>query len=162
MKSFILSIFAFFGVSMSQAEPHSIVTRHENVWIASQPSEADLDGWAEAGAKMVINSRSNQETQSLPFNLKDAVESRGMQYIEMPIGGPHGADPALTTSLIEILANAEGPVVMHCRSGTRSSHLYAAYLMHQDDNENSPFDTMNWPGGRDMNMVRALTPAAQD
>ena len=162
MKSLILSMLTMLGINMIDQDTHSIVIRHENVWIASQPSEADLDGWAEAGAKIVINSRSNQETQSLPFDLEAAVTSRGMRYIEMPIGGPHGADPAHTTALIEILANSDGPVVMHCRSGTRSSHIYAAYLMTMNSDETTPFDTMGWPGGRDMNMVSALTPTAQD
>lgn len=163
MTHLILSFLSLFGVIMSQPNSDfpassSIVSNHGDVWLASQPSETDLDAWAAAGAGLVINSRTPQETASLPFDLRMAVESRGMRYVELPIGGASGADPALTPQLAELLQSAEGPVVMHCRSGTRSAHLYAAYLMSQDPTETTPFDTMGWPGGRDMGMVRALTP----
>jgi len=158
MTNLLVSFLSLFGVAMSQPSSDSIVTRHGDVWLASQPSEADLDAWAAAGATLVVNSRTPEETASLPFNLQSAVESRGMRYAEMPIGGAYGADPALTPQLAELLQSAEGPVVMHCRSGTRSAHLYAAHLMSLDPTLSTPFDTMNWTGGRDMGMVHALTP----
>jgi uncharacterized protein (TIGR01244 family) len=147
---------------MIQSDTHSIVTRHDNVWIASQPDEADLDAWAASGAKVVINSRTPQETADLPFDLRQAVESRGMRYVEMPIGGSSGADYRHTQALAELLEDVDGPVVMHCRSGTRSSHIYAAHLMSQDPALSSPFDTMSWPGGRDMSLVQSLTPPPAD
>ena len=162
MTNFLVSILSLFGVAMSDPASDSIVSRHDNVWLASQPSEADLDAWAGAGATLVINSRTPQETAGLNFDLRAAVEDRGMRYVELPIGGASGADPALTPQLTALLQSAEGPVVMHCRSGTRSAHLYAAHLMSLDPAETTPFDTMGWPGGRDMGMVRALTPAPAD
>jgi uncharacterized protein (TIGR01244 family) len=162
MTSLIASILSLFGASMIQSETHSIVTRHDNVWIASQPDESDLDAWAASGAKIVINSRTPQETTSLSFDLRQAVESRGMRYVEMPIGGTSGADFQHTRALTALLAETDGPVVMHCRSGTRSSHLYAAHLMSADPAMSTPFDAMSWPGGRDMNLVQNLTPPPSD
>ena len=143
---------------MTMQEDASIVARHDRIWLASQPDEADLDAWAAAGARTVINSRTPEETASLHFDLAAAVEARGMRYVEMPIGGSHGADPSLTSALTEILAAQDGPVVMHCRSGTRSAHLYAAHLMSTGTAGDDPFATMNWPGGRDADLVRALLP----
>jgi uncharacterized protein (TIGR01244 family) len=128
MTSLIASILSLFGANMIQPDTHSIVTRHDNVWLASQPDEGDLDAWAADGAKTVINSRSPEETASLPFDLRQAVESRGMRYVEMPIGGTSGADHHHTQALAALLENADGPIVMHCRSGTRSAHLYAALI----------------------------------
>jgi uncharacterized protein (TIGR01244 family) len=162
MTNLLVSILSLFGVAMSEPNSDSIVTRHGDVWLASQPSEADLDGWAAAGASLVINSRTPQETAGLPFNLRAAVESRGMRYVELPIGGASGADPALTPQLTQLLQSTDGPVVMHCRSGTRSAHLYAAHLMSLDPSDTAPFDTMGWTGGRDMGMVHALTPDPTD
>ncbi len=163
MTQLLVSLLSLFGVTMTQPTANSpvsasIVSRHGDVWLASQPSEADLDAWAAAGATLVINSRTPQETASLPFAMREAVEQRGMRYAELPIGGASGADPALTPQLAELLQSAEGSVVMHCRSGTRSAHLYAALLMSLDPTEVAPFDTMGWSGGRDMTMVGALTP----
>ncbi len=158
MKSTLIAILFSLGVAMSQDMQDSIVTRHDNVWIAEQPGLDDLDAWAAAGARVVVNSRTPEETAGLPFDLAAEVEARGMQYVEMPIGGAHGANPAHTTALASLLENADGPVVMHCRSGTRSAHLYSAHLMSQDPEMSEPFDAIEWPGGRDMNMARALTP----
>ena len=102
MTNFLVSILSLFGVAMSDPASDSIVSRHDNVWLA------------------------------------------------------------MTPQLSALLQSAEGPVVMHCRSGTRSAHLYAAHLMSLDPAETTPFDTMGWPGGRDMGMVRAMTPAPAD
>ena len=162
MTSLLISIFSLFGLSMVQADDASIVTRHDNVWIASQPTEADLDAWAAEGALVVINSRTPQETAGLPFDYREAVESRGMQYVELPIGGTSGANPQHTNDLTTLLAETDGPVVMHCRSGTRSAHLYSAYLMSQNPELSEPFDVFNWSGRRDMSMVQALTPDTDD
>lgn len=159
MTNLLVSFLSLFGVAMSEPNSDSIVSQHGDVSLASQPSEADLDAWAAAGTVLVVNSRTPQETAALPFNMRAAVESRGMRYAELPIGGASGTSPALTGELAILLADSEGPVVMHCRSGTRSAHLYAAYLISQDPALSTPFDTMNWPGGRDMGMVRAMTPA---
>ena len=158
MTHLLVSFLSLFGVAMSEPNSDSIVSRHGDVWLASQPSEADLDAWAAAGVGLVVNSRTPEETASLPFDMRAAAESRGMRYAELPIGGASGASPALTGELARLLEASEGPVVLHCRSGTRSAHLYAAYLVTGDRALSTPFDTMNWPGGRDMGMVRALTP----
>ncbi len=157
-----IAFLTLLGVTMTMQDDASIVARHDQVWFASQPDESDLDAWAQAGAGIVINSRTPEETAGLPFDLAAAVEARGMRYVEMPIGGAHGADPSLTTALTEILASQDGPVVRHCRSGTRSAHLYAAYLVSTDAAGEDPFTTMNWPGGRDTNLVRALLPPANE
>lgn len=137
----------------------AIVCRHGDVWIASQPSERDLDRWAQEGVKLVINSRTPEETSGLAFDLAAAVQARGMNYVEMPIGGSWGANPEMTAALPGHLEAAGGPVVMHCRSGTRSAHLYAAHLDAIGSGGENPFDRMGWPGGRDASLVQALTPS---
>ena len=80
-----------------------------------------------------------------------------MRYETLPMGGSAGIDPDHVERLDILLRNnPDGTVVMHCRSGTRSAHLYAAWLMSRDADLTQPFDTIGWPGGRDMNMVRAF------
>jgi uncharacterized protein (TIGR01244 family) len=162
MTSIIASLLSILGLSMTQPDAASIVTTHENISIASQPSEADLDAWAASGTTIVVNTRSMQETAGLSFDMRDAVESRGMRYVEMPIGGPHGADPQHTIDLATLLADSDGPVVMHCRSGMRAAHLYGAHLMSTDSSVADPFDTMSWAGPQSGDMLRALTPSASE
>ena len=135
----------------------NIITKHDKVWLAPQPGEDDIRAWAEAGAKTVICSRSADELAALPFDLPAEVEKNGMAWIHMPIGGSHGADPELKNQLGGVLDAADGPVVMHCASGTRSAHLYAACLNCRGAVEGDPFDAMQWPGGRDPNLLHALT-----
>lgn len=158
MTGWIAALLATLGMMSMQDNDASIVARDDRVWIAEQPSEADLDAWAAAGARAVVNSRTPQETASLPFDLRAAVEARGMTYVEMPIGGAYGADAAHTQALAALLDETDGPVVMHCRSGTRSAHLYSAYLVSRDPQLEDPFGSFDWNGGRDGRMVEALTP----
>lgn len=140
-----------------QTDP--VVCRHGRIALASQPSEADLDRWAGESVGLVVNSRTPEEGAGLPFDMAEAVAARGMQYAELPIGGPWGASPELTVRLGALLeSDTERKVVLHCRSGTRSAHLYAAWLIASGEAPDAPFDTMGWPGARDMAMVRALLP----
>ena len=158
MIHLLVSLLASFGVSMSQVDSPATVVQHDRVLLAAQPALEDLDAWAAAGIQAVVNSRTPEETASLDFDLRDAVESRGMRYVELPIGGSHGANAEHTVALGELLAELDGPIAMHCRSGTRSAHLYSAYMVSQDPSIEDPFDVIGWPGGRDNGMVRALTP----
>jgi uncharacterized protein (TIGR01244 family) len=162
MTALLASLLSIFGVSMTQPDMASITNTHENVSIAAQPSEADLDVWAANGTRVVVNTRSMQETAGLSFGMRAAVESRGMRYVEMPIGGPHGADPQHTIDLAALLADNDGPVVMHCRSGMRAAHLYGAHLISTDSRVADPFDTMSWTGPQSGDMLRALTPPASE
>lgn len=158
MITLLTTLFASLGLTMSQAEPPATVVQHERVILAAQPALEDLDAWAATGVQAIVNSRTPEETASLAFDMRREVESRGMRYVEMPIGGPYGADPEHTVALGELLAELDGDIVMHCRSGTRSAHLYSAHLMSQDPSIDNPFDVIGWTGGRDNGMVRALTP----
>ena len=136
----------------------AIVARCGDIAFASQPALRDLDRWAADGVTLVINSRTPEETASLGFDLAAQVAARGMRYAEMPIGGAWGADPALTAALPGLLTGAGGPVVMHCRSGTRSAHLYAAHRVTGGEPLETVFDAIGWHGGRDLDLVRALIP----
>jgi len=140
----------------------AIVARHDRVAIAAQPDLSALDAWAAAGVKLVVNSRTPEETAALPFDMRSSVEGRGMAYVELPIGGAHGADPALTTELSRLLDETAGDVVLHCRSGHRSAHLYAAHLVSRDPQSDDPFDVMGWPRGPEYALVRALIPTPSE
>lgn len=145
---------------MTSRPSDPVVCRHGRIALASQPDEADLDRWAADGVGLVVNSRTPDETADLPFDMARAVAERGMQYVELPIGGPCGASPDMTVRLGTLLqADPDRSVVLHCRSGTRSAHLYAAWLIASGETPVDPFEAMDWPGRGDMAMVQALLPA---
>ncbi len=158
MIHFLTTLLASLGLTMSQADTPATVVQHERVILAEQPGLEDLDAWAAAGVQAVVNSRTPEETAGLDFDMRAEVESRGMRYVELPIGGAYGANPEHTLALTQLLEELDGDIAMHCRSGTRSAHLYSAHLMSQDPSIENPFDVIGWTGGRDNGMVRALTP----
>ncbi len=114
----------------AQSAPGQIVAQPENqIWIAAQPDQADLDAWAAAGVAVVINSRSDKETEALPFDFPAAVRERGMNYVALPIGRAHGWQSDTAGQLTDVLFQSDGIVVLQCRTGNRSLHAYAAHLV---------------------------------
>ncbi len=106
-----------------------VITTHDRVAIAAQPDVSDLDVWAADGATLVVNLRSREETDGLPFDESQAVIDRGMAYLDIPVGGADGVSSEAVSRLARALADHPGPVVLHCRSGMRAAHVYAAHLM---------------------------------
>ena len=93
---------------------------------ATQPSPEDFERLAEDGVRTVINNRPDDEE---PGQLSAAEGSRlaaahGMAYHHLPVTGP-----TLTRETVErfgtIVGGSDGPVLAHCRSGTRSTLLWA-------------------------------------
>ena len=119
MTNLLVSFLSLFGVAMSEPNSDSIVSRHGDIALASQPSEADLDAWAAAGTVLVVNSRTPEETAALHFDMRTAVESRGMRYAELPIGaslrrlsdqpGPGHLDPVRHHELAGRARYGHGP-----------------------------------------------------
>lgn len=136
---------------------HAIVARDGDLFIASQPSPEDLDAWAAQGVTTVVNLRSRAETAELPFDSSAEMAARGFAYSEIPMGGADGVSPDIVDQLAAILENAEGPVVLHCRTGTRAAHAYAALLQAQSELGAEGLANFGWPGGLDAATVDALT-----
>lgn len=136
----------------------SLVVSEGPVWFAGQPTAEEIRDWGGNGVVLIVNSRTPEEMAGLGFDEAEVSEQAGIRYVELPIGGSHGADPQLTLMLAQLLEEVDGIVVMHCRSGMRSAHLYAAYLRHKNPDLADPFAEFGWPLGRDMALVDALTP----
>ena len=50
------------------SQPAVEVVRHDRIILAAQPDLAALDAWADAGATALVNSRTPEETASLPLS----------------------------------------------------------------------------------------------
>lgn len=107
-----------------------VLARSGNLYISSQPDEAGLERLAAAGVTTVINLRRPDEMANLPFDEVAAVERLGMRYVHVPQGSSeYPYAPEALDRVSEAIEQANGqPVLLHCASGARASHMFAAWL----------------------------------
>jgi uncharacterized protein (TIGR01244 family) len=120
------------------------VVRDGSVLIAPQPLAADLEALGAKGVRRVINLRTPEEMATLGFDEAALAEAKGMGYTLLPIAGNAGFTPAALDAFSAAMANGEGDVLLHCASGTRAAHLYAAWLVREQGL--SPEDAMRRVG----------------
>ena len=110
-----------------------VLARSGPIYIAGQPSEADLERFAAEGVSVVVNIRTPAEMdnrQRVPFDEAAKVEELGMEYVHLPQGGDdHPYAPDTVDRFAEALARHEGKALLHCTVAWRASHLWAAYLV---------------------------------
>lgn len=93
------------------------------VTTAGQPDAAALAVFAKQGYKTVIDLRSPRENRGL--DEETAVDGLGMKYINLPIAGLDAINFDSARKLDELIANADGPVLVHCGSANRVGALLA-------------------------------------
>lgn len=109
----------------------SRVVRDGRVLLAPQPSAADLEALRAKGVRTVINLRSAEEMATLGFDEAAVAASKGMDYTLIPIAGNAGYTPEALDAFSAAMAKGEGDLLLHCASGTRAGHLYAAWLVRE-------------------------------
>ena len=109
------------------------IYRDGRVYIGGQPDEEALRALPGRGITAVINLRTAKEmgdTNRVPFDEAALVDSLGLEYVWIPLGDKeHPYTPAVVDSFAAALERHRGPVLLHCRSGSRVSYLWAAYLV---------------------------------
>jgi len=100
---------------------------HNNLYVGGQIGAHDFEQFKKAGITTIINNRPDDEEPG-QFNSSDAIEAAkeyGIAYHYLPMvnGKPLPAD--LVEDFKRILASTEGAVLAHCRSGMRSSFIWA-------------------------------------
>jgi uncharacterized protein (TIGR01244 family) len=73
----------------------------------------------------IVNNRPDDEEPGQPSaaEMAAAAKAAGLTYRHIPMAG--GLSAALVREMAEALAEAEGPLLAFCRSGTRSTYLWA-------------------------------------
>ena len=110
-----------------------VFAKVDNIYISGQPDEASFQKLKSEGVTTVVNLRTEKEMsnrENVPFDEKALVDSLGMDYVHIPLGGTES--PYTNEALIKFanaLNNAEGKVLLHCTVGRRASHMWAAYLI---------------------------------
>ena len=93
--------------------------------VAPQILEADIPAAAAAGFTTIIVNRPDREDPGqMPMAAAQAAtEAAGMTFIAIPVSGPPSRDAVAATAAA--IAEATGPILAYCRSGTRSVTLWA-------------------------------------
>jgi uncharacterized protein (TIGR01244 family) len=92
--------------------------------VSSGQPDADILAIArEAGFTTVIDLRAASEDRGM--DEAAVVEELGMQYVSLPVDGAAGVTFENAAALDKYLADADGPVFVHCKSGNRVGALFA-------------------------------------
>jgi uncharacterized protein (TIGR01244 family) len=93
--------------------------------VASQPTLDEIAALKEQGVATLVNNRPDGEEPGLPGTAAEAAAARGagLAYHHLPVTGAT-LGRAEIDAFRAAVATAPGPVVAHCRSGTRSLTLH--------------------------------------
>ena len=97
----------------------------DSISVAGQLAPADLAEAKAQGFALVINNRPDGEAPDQPAGsaMAQAAAANGLAYLEIPVAG--GFSMPQVEAMVAALGAAEGPVLAFCRSGTRSTNLWA-------------------------------------
>jgi uncharacterized protein (TIGR01244 family) len=98
----------------------------DSVFASPQITAGDIEEAAAIGVAMVINNRPDGETEGQPSGaeIEAAARAAGMEYVAIPITLPALSDVHVM-AMRESLDRAAGKVLAYCRSGNRSTLLWA-------------------------------------
>lgn len=117
-------LFTIGGIACAQqaSAPADAAAYTEGVTGAGQPDEAELGRLSAAGYTTIIDMRMPHEDRGLD-NERASVEAQGMSYIPLPIDSSTDITFEKANELDRILAEIDGPVLIHCGSGNRVGAL---------------------------------------
>ncbi len=112
--------------------PPPLAALAPGVSAAGKLDRADIEALAASGVRTIVNNRPDGEDPGqLPADeARLLAEARGIAYHHIPVTAAtltRGDVDALEA----VLAAAEQPIVLHCRSGTRSTLLWGLVRLRQ-------------------------------
>lgn len=118
-----------------------------------------LDDVAEAatmGIKLIINNRPEGESDDqVPGpDIEAAASAAGIDYVAIPVTHAGFSEPQVV-AMAKALDGAQGPVLAYCRSGTRSTLLWALSEASQGGDPDA-LTNMAAKAGYDVSPVRPL------
>lgn len=129
---------------------------NENVLVSPQLALEDVAAAAAAGVGMIVNNRPDGEDPDAPqsADISAAAAAAGLNYVAIPIGHSGFSEPQVD-AMIAALEQAEGPILAYCRSGTRSTLLWALAAAKQGMDPDTIARTA-MQAGYDISPVRAM------
>lgn len=98
----------------------------DRVFASPQITPSDVAAAQAEGFALVVNNRPDGEEPGAPqgSEIEAAVRAADMEYVSIPIDHS-GFSQAQIDAMAAALERAKGPVLAYCRSGTRSTFLWA-------------------------------------
>jgi uncharacterized protein (TIGR01244 family) len=110
---------------------------------------------ASLGVALIVNNRPDREEPGQPSSdaIAAAAEAAGVAYRHIPVAG--GISFPQVAQMAEALGQSKGPVLAFCRSGTRSTYLWALARARLGDDAETLFEQAA-AAGYDLTPVRAF------
>lgn len=98
----------------------------DSLFVSPQIGAADVNVAKGLGIRLIINNRPEEESadQAPGHEIEAAARAQGIDYVAIPVTHA-GFSQGQVQAMAEALAKADGPVLAYCRSGTRSTLLWA-------------------------------------
>ena len=98
----------------------------DSIYASPQISLEDVAEAAAMGVKLIINNRPEGESddQVPGAEIEAAARTAGIDYVAIPVTHAGFSEPQVA-AMAKALDGAAGPVLAYCRSGTRSTLLWA-------------------------------------
>jgi uncharacterized protein (TIGR01244 family) len=128
----------------------------DNVYAAPQIGSGDIAEAAGLGVTLIINNRPEDESddQTPGAAIEAAARSAGLDYVAIPITHAGFSEPQVQ-AMAEALEGADGAVLAYCRSGTRSTLLWALAEASQGGDPDA-LTNMAAKAGYDVSPIRPL------
>ena len=129
---------------------------NDRVLASPQISLADVANAAAQGVVMIVNNRPDGESddQVPGSEIEAAAKAAGMGYVAIPVTHA-GWSEGQVRAMANVLAEAKGPVLAYCRSGTRSTLLWALAESSQGGDPDA-LTNMAAKAGYDVSPIRPL------
>jgi len=128
----------------------------DTIYVSPQIGLDEIAEAARIGIKLIINNRPEGESDDqLPGpEVEAAARTVGVDYVAIPVTHSGFSEPQVA-AMAKALNEANGPVLAYCRSGTRSTLLWALSEASQGGDPDA-LTNMAAKAGYDANPVRPL------
>lgn len=106
----------------------------DHVSVSGQIAPSDIPALKAAGFTTIVNNRPEGEAPDQPSGaeIEAAAKAAGLAYVAIPLGR-EGVSPDMVEKTRQVLEGSTGPVFCYCRSGTRSTTLWALSQAGKED-----------------------------
>jgi uncharacterized protein (TIGR01244 family) len=96
------------------------------IFVAPQIDTEAVAAAADLGVTLIINNRPEDEShdQTPGTEIESAARAAGLNYVAIPVGHSGFSQPQVD-AMAEALDSTDGKILAYCRSGTRSTLLWA-------------------------------------